>query len=65
MSAHQQQQHLAPAPSGTFSALRQRQFALLWCSGVGQSIGLGMQQITLGHFVYDRTDSELWVGAVA
>jgi MFS family permease len=65
MSARQQHQQLAPAPTGTFSALRQRQFALLWYSGVGQSIGLGMQQITLGHFVYDRTDSEFWVGAVA
>lgn len=62
MPAHQQ---IATTPAGTFSALRQRQFALLWCSGVGQSIGLGMQQLTLGHFVYDRTDSELWVGAVA
>jgi MFS family permease len=62
MTAHQQ---IATTPAGTFSALRQRQFALLWYSGVGQSIGLGMQQITLGHFVYDRTDSEFWVGAVA
>ena len=50
---------------GTFSALRQRQFALLWYSGVGQSIGLGMQQITLGYFVWHRTESEFWVGAVA
>ena len=50
---------------GTFSALRQRQFALLWYSSVGQSIGLGMQQITLGYFVWDRTESEFWVGAVA
>ena len=56
----------APEPRlGTFSALRQRQFALLWFSGVGQSIGLGMQQIALGYFVYDETDSEFWVGAVA
>jgi MFS family permease len=50
---------------GTFSALRQRQFALLWLGCLGQSIGMGMQQITLGHFVYDRTSSEFWVGAVA
>jgi MFS family permease len=50
---------------GTFSALRQREFALLWFSGVGQSIGLGMQQITLGYFVYAETGSEFWVGAVA
>ncbi len=49
----------------TFSALRQREFALLWYGSVGQSIGLGMQQITLGYFVWDRTQSELWVGAVA
>lgn len=56
----------APATRmGTFSALRQRQFALLWFSGVGQSIGLGMQQVTLGYFVWDQTESELWVGAVA
>ena len=56
----------AVAPKlGTFSALRQRQFALLWYSGVGQAIGLGMQQITLGHFVFARTGSEFWVGAVA
>jgi len=55
----------ATPAGGTFSALRQRQFALLWLSSVGQSIGLGMQQITLGHFVYDRTHSEVWVGAVA
>ncbi len=65
MATHGQHQQRAAAPTGTFSALRQRQFALLWYSGVGQSIGLGMQQITLGHFVYDRTDSEFWVGAVA
>jgi MFS family permease len=50
---------------GTFSALRQREFGLLWWSGVGQAIGLGMQQITLGHFVYERTNDEFWVGAVA
>lgn len=50
---------------GTFSALRQRQFSLLWWSGIGQAIGLGMQQITLGHFVFERTGSEFWVGAVA
>ena len=50
---------------GTFSALRQREFALLWYGSLGQSIGLGMQQITLGYFVWDRTESELWVGAVA
>src|SRR5262245_7634134 len=50
---------------GTFSALRQREFALLWYSSVGQSIGLGMQQIALGYFVWDRTESEFWVGAVA
>lgn len=50
---------------GTFSALRQREFALLWYGSVGQSIGLGMQQIALGYFVWDRTESELWVGAVA
>jgi MFS family permease len=54
-----------PATTGTFTALRQRQFALLWFSGLGQSIGLGMQQIALGFFVYDRTGSEFWVGAVA
>jgi MFS family permease len=60
--------HPNAAPSraqGTFSALRQRQFALLWFGGLGQSIGLGMQQITLGYFVWDRTESEFWVGAVA
>jgi MFS family permease len=57
-------QHEAPAP-GTFSALKQRQFALLWLSSVGQSIGLGMQQIALGYFVYDFTGSGAWVGAVA
>jgi len=51
--------------TGTFGALRQRQFALLWLSTVGQSIGLGMQQIALGYFVYDRTGSGAWVGAVA
>lgn len=50
---------------GTFSAFRQRQFALLWLGGLGQAFGMGMQQITLGHFVYDRTASEFWVGAVA
>ena len=50
---------------GTFSALRQREFALLWYGSVGQSIGLGMQQIALGYFVWDRTESEFWVGAVA
>ena len=50
---------------GTFTALRQREFALLWYGSVGQSIGLGMQQIALGFFVWDRTESELWVGAVA
>ncbi|MEO6397414.1 MAG: MFS transporter [Tepidiformaceae bacterium] len=50
---------------GTFSALRQREFALLWYGSVGQSIGLGMQQIALGYFVWDSTRSELWVGAVA
>lgn len=55
----------AAARMGTFSALRQRQFALLWFSGLGQSIGLGMQQIALGYFVYKETDSEFWVGAVA
>lgn len=55
----------ATSTTGTFSALRQRQFALLWFSGLGQSIGLGMQQIALGFFVYDLTGSELWVGAVA
>ncbi len=56
----------APAPPlGTFSALRQREFGLLWWSGVGQAIGLGMQQITLGHFVFELTGSEFWVGAVA
>ena len=55
----------AEARLGTFSALRQRQFALLWYSGVGQSIGLGMQQITLGYFVWEETKSEFWVGAVA
>ena len=55
-----------PEPSlGTFSALRQREFALLWYGSLGQSIGLGMQQIALGYFVWDRTESELWVGAVA
>lgn len=60
--------HAAEPPSermGTFSALRQREFGLLWWSGVGQAIGLGMQQITLGHFVFALTDSEFWVGAVA
>ncbi len=51
--------------SGTFAALRQREFALLWYGSVGQSIGLGMQQIALGYFVWNRTGSELWVGAVA
>ena len=50
---------------GTFSALRQREFALLWYGSLGQSIGLGMQQIALGYFVWNRTESELWVGAVA
>jgi len=50
---------------GTFSALRQREFALLWYGSLGQSIGLGMQQIALGYFVWHRTESELWVGAVA
>lgn len=50
---------------GTFAALRQREFALLWYGSVGQSIGLGMQQIALGYFVWDETRSELWVGAVA
>ena len=56
----------APAPRlGTFSALRQREFALLWYGSVGQSIGLGMQQIALGYYVWDQTESELWVGAVA
>jgi MFS family permease len=50
---------------GMFGALRQRQFALLWFGGLGQALGMGMQQITLGHFVYDRTSSEFWVGAVA
>jgi MFS family permease len=50
---------------GTFAALRQREFALLWYGSVGQSIGLGMQQITLGYYVWNRTESELWVGAVA
>jgi len=50
---------------GTFSALRQRDFALLWFSTLGQSAGLGMQQIALGYFVFDETDSEFWVGAVA
>jgi MFS family permease len=54
----------APA-LGTFGALKQRQFALLWLSTVGQSIGLGMQQIALGYFVYDFTGSGAWVGAVA
>lgn len=53
------------ARGGTFAALRQRQFALLWCSGLGQAVGLGMQQITLGHFVYVLTGSASWVGAVA
>lgn len=54
-----------PRPGGTFAALRQREFALLWYGSVGQSIGLGMQQIALGYFVWDQTRSELWVGAVA
>ncbi len=54
-----------PTRLGTFSALRQREFGLLWWSGVGQAIGLGMQQITLGYFVFERTHSEFWVGAVA
>ena len=53
------------AEFGMFSALRQRQFALLWFGGLGQALGMGMQMITLGHFVYDRTSSEFWVGAVA
>jgi len=52
-------------PGGTFAALRQREFALLWYGSIGQSIGLGMQQIALGYFVWDQTRSELWVGAVA
>ncbi len=42
---------------GMFSALGQRRFRLLWWSGVGQSIGLGMQQITLGYYVFDLTRS--------
>ncbi len=50
---------------GMFSALGQRRFRLLWWSGVGQSIGLGMQQITLGYYVFDLTRSGFWVGAVA
>jgi MFS family permease len=50
---------------GAFSALRQREFGLLWWSGVGQAVGLGMQQITLGYFVFELTRSEFWVGAVA
>lgn len=57
--------HASEQKLGTFSALRQREFGLLWWSGVGQAIGLGMQQITLGHFVFELTGSEFWVGAVA
>ena len=49
---------------GAFSALRERNFALLWWSGVGQAASLGMQQIALGHFVFDRTHSEFWTGMV-
>ncbi len=55
----------ARPPAGTFTALRQREFALLWYGSIGQSIGLGMQQIALGYFVWNRTESEFWVGAVA
>ncbi|MFN8558625.1 MAG: MFS transporter [Dehalococcoidia bacterium] len=55
----------APPGYGPFSALRQREFGLLWASGLGQAIGMGMQQIALGHFVFQRTASEFWVGAVA
>ncbi|MGH2583679.1 MAG: MFS transporter [Dehalococcoidia bacterium] len=58
-------QEPAPARLGTFSALRQRQFSLLWYSSVGQAIGLGMQLVTLGYWVYDETGSDFWVGLVA
>ena len=55
----------AAARPGAFSALGQRQFALFWYSGLGQAIGLGMQQITLGHYIFATTNSAFWVGAVA
>ena len=54
-----------PQKLGTFAALKQRDFALLWFSGLGQGIGMGMQQVTLGYFVFELTHSSFWVGTVA
>lgn len=47
-----------------FRALRHRNYRLFWFSSMGQSVGMGMQQLTLGWLVLELTDSVSALGLV-
>ncbi len=46
-------------------SLRYRDFRLLWAASAIQSIGFGMERVSLGWLVFEMTDSEFMVGASA
>ena len=50
--------------SQTFSALRYRNFRLLWITTILISGGNWVQQVTLGWLAFDRTGSPLVVSVV-
>ncbi|MSQ14659.1 MAG: MFS transporter [Dehalococcoidia bacterium] len=48
----------------TFSALSEANYRLLWLSQASSSIGRSMRVFIRGYFVYQITNSTVWLGAV-
>lgn len=51
-----------PITSARFSALRHRNFALLWVGVIVSNIGIWMQNVGQSWLVLQLTDSPLWLG---
>lgn len=51
-----------PVTSARFSALRNRNFALLWVGVIVSNIGIWMQNVGQSWLVLQLTDSPLWLG---
>lgn len=55
----------APARPSSFSPFRHRDFRLFWTSAFVSNSANWMQQITVPFIVFELTDSNTWLGAVA
>lgn len=54
-----------PESPSSLRALRHRQFAVFWLTAIVSNSANFMQQLTVPFIVFELTDSNTWVGAVA